>query len=349
MSATSLNNKLPTAGRLVEYCGAQTPAGFSSPQEELGALRTGCGVFDLSWRAKLVVTGRDRTRWLNGMVTNNIRDLAPGHGVYSFLLNAQGHILGDMYVFNRGESFLIDTDRLQVDKLAQLLKKYIIMDQVVLSEAGSSLITALGLEGPESKKVLARAGLEPSELQPLEIEDRTWNDAAISLVRSLQSGYVIWLSPENASGMWEALMAAGATPVGAEALEMWRIAAGIPRYGIDIRERDLPQETGQEQALNFKKGCYIGQEIVERIRSRGGVHRRFIGFSFAGQAPAVGSKIERDGRELGEVTSVTVLPSGKAIGLGYLRREAGEPGTTVEIDGVQAAIADLPFNDAVET
>ena len=124
----------------------------------------------------------------------------------------------------------------------------------------------------------------------------------------------------------------------------WRIAAGIPRYGIDIRERDLPQETGQQQALNFSKGCYIGQEIVERIRSRGAVRRRFTGFSFEGQAPAVGTKIEREGRELGEITSATVLPSGKAIGLGYLRHEAGEPGTTIDIGGVQATVSDLPFS-----
>ena len=344
MSATSLSDKLPAAGRLVEYGGAQTPAVFSSPQEEWAALREGCGVFDLGWRAKLVVTGRDRTRWLNGMVTNNIRDLAPGHGVYSFLLNAQGHILGDMYVFNRGESFLIDTDRAQVERLTQLLKKYIIMDQVVLSEAGASLITALGAKGPRSKDVLLRAGFDPRELEPLEVEDRMWNDAAISLVRSLQGGYMIWMLPEHASAMWEALTGAGATPVGAGALEMWRIAAGVPRYGVDIRERDLPQETGQEQALNFSKGCYIGQEIVERIRSRGAVHRRFTGFSFEGSASPPGTKVEREGREVGEITSVTVLPLGTAIGLGYLRREAGGPGTTVEIGGMRATVSDLPFS-----
>lgn len=344
MSATSLSDKLPAAGRLVEYGGAQTPAVFSSPQEEWAALRGGCGVFDLGWRAKLVVTGRDRTRWLNGMVTNNIRDLAPGHGVYSFLLNAQGHIQGDMYVFNRGESFLIDTDRAQVEKLTQLLKKYIIMDQVVLSEAEPSQVTGLGVEGPQSKDVLLRAGFEPSELAALEIEDRMWNDVAISLVRSLQCGYIIWLSPQQASAMWEALAGAGATPVGAEALEMWRIAAGVPRYGVDIHERDLPQETGQEQALNFSKGCYLGQEIVERIRSRGAVHRRFTGFSFKGSAPPAGTKIEREGREVGEITSVTVLPSSEAIGLGYLRREAGGPGTTLEVGGLRATVSDLPFN-----
>jgi aminomethyltransferase len=214
----------------------------------------------------------------------------------------------------------------------------------VLSEAGQNLITALGLEGPSSKDVLAGAGVEPSQVQPLEIEDGTWNDAALSLVGTRQGGCMVWLPPENACAMWEALVAAGAAPIGTEALERWRIIAGIPRYGVDIRERDLPQETGQEHALNFTKGCYIGQEIVERIRSRGAVHRRFTGFSFRGPAPAAGTKIEREGRELGEITSVAVLPSGQAIGLGYLRREAGGPGTTIEVGGVQATVSELPFN-----
>jgi aminomethyltransferase len=172
-----------------------------------------------------------------------------------------------------------------------------------------------------------------------------WNETSVSLVRSSQGGYTLWLPPENVGKMWEALVAAGAMPVGTEALEKWRIAAGIPRYGIDIRERDLPQETGQEQALNFNKGCYIGQEIVERIRSRGAVHRRFTGFSFEGQAsPLPGTKILHDGREVGEITSATALPSGKAIGLGYLRREAGGPGTTLDIGGVPARVCELPFD-----
>ena len=327
----------------MEYRGADTPALFSSVKEEFEALRNACGIFDLSWRAKLVVTGRDRTRWLNGMVSNNIRDLTPGHGVYSFLLNAQGHILADMCVFNRGESLLIETDRSQLEKLLGLLKKYIIMDQVVLSEAGQTLTTTLGIEGPRATQVLTRLGIEPSELQPLEVEERMWNDVSMSLARSLQGGYTMWLSPENAAKVWEALAAAGATPVGGEAWELWRVASGMPQYGVDIRERDLPQETRQEHALNFRKGCYIGQEIVERIHSRGAVHRHFIGFIFEGQPPSAGTTIQRDGRELGELTSMALLPSGKAVGLGYLRREAGEAGTALDIDGVRATVSELPF------
>ena len=188
-----------------------------------------------------------------------------------------------------------------------------------------------------------RGGIEPSNLQPLEIEERVWNGIRISLLRTLRGGFELWPEAEKTSEIWDALVRAGATPVGSEAYELWRIFGGIPRYGTDIRERDLPQETGQEQALSFTKGCYIGQEIVERIRSRGAVHRRFVGFRFSGTAPGVGTKITRDGREVGEITSVAVVPDGEAVGLGYLRREAGAAGATIDVGGVNSPVVDLPF------
>ena len=116
-----------------------------------------------------------------------------------------------------------------------------------------------------------------------------WRELGISIARSMQpqmDGYEIWVAPENVDKVWDALAQAGATLVGTDALELYRIARGVPRYGVDLRERDLPQETGQQHALNFSKGCYIGQEIVERIRARGNVHRAFVGFEVAGRASA---------------------------------------------------------------
>jgi len=347
MAATALHEKFSAAGaRLTEYCGAQTAAVFSRPEAEFAALRSACGLLDLAWRAKILVTGKDRQRWLNGMVSNNVRDLAPGCGAYSFLLNVQGHILADMYVYNRGEYFVLDTDRFQAEKLMPVLKRYIIMDQVELTDASDKL-GALGLQGPKAGEVLGAAAIQPAQLQPLEVEDRVWREIGISLLPTLHGGYEVWLAPENAPKLWEALSGAGATPAGTEALELWRVASGIPRYGQDIRERDLPQETGQQQALNFTKGCYIGQEIVERIRSRGAVHRKFTGFTFAGPPPPPGTKIRVDGREVGEITSVAQVPTPtgeKAIGLGYIRREPGPAGATVEAGGVPATITELPFD-----
>jgi len=156
----------------------------------------------------------------------------------------------------------------------------------------------------------------------------------------------LWLDPAQTEMVQGAIVAAGAKPVGSGALDLVRIAAGIPRYGQDIGERDLPQETGQQRALHFSKGCYIGQEIVERIRSRGAVHRNFSGFRVQGELPAPGTKIQCEGKEVGEVTSSASLPAGKGrvlVAIGYLRREAALPGKQLLAAESKLTVAALPF------
>ena len=142
------------------------------------------------------------------------------------------------------------------------------------------------------------------------------------------------------------LVKGGARPVGTAALEFLRIVSGIPRYGQDIRERDLPQETEQERALNFSKGCYIGQEIVERIRSRGNVHRKFTGFLVDGPLPSAGTKIQAEGKDVGEITSAASLPlSGgeRPVALGYIRREVALSPKTLDAGGARLTVANVPL------
>jgi len=338
---------------LADYRGATTASRFGDPQEEFTALQNGCGVYDLGFRARLSLTGGDRVRWLNGMVTNNIRDLAAGHGVYAFLLNPQGRILGDMHVFNHGDTLIVETDRSQVDKIAATFDHYIIMDDVEVKNI-SEQWTALGVAGPKSRALLNAAGIEFQELQPLQvIAPRCECDCGCvecTVIRGEDAGsesYEIWLATKDVYQTWHALLAAGATAVGSEALEMQRIAAGTPLYGVDIRERDLPQETEQMRALNFNKGCYVGQEIVERIRSRGNVHRKFTGFLVEGAASiTAGAKIVAAEKEVGEVTSATILPAladPRTIALGYIRREVGVPGRVVSVGGANATVVQLPL------
>ena len=334
-----------------EYRGATTAARFGDPHAEFAALRRGCGVYDLGYRVKISLTGSDRVRWLNGMVTNNIRDLAVDRGVYAFLLNPQGHILADLYAYNRGEWIMVDTDCGQAEKILATFDHYIIMDDVEVGNLGEQL-TALGIAGPKSRDVLAAAGFEIPELQALQMQSVVWQGTESALVRGEDAehiSYEIWLAPGAVRQLWDAFLAAGADPVGSEALEMQRIVSGIPRYGVDIRERDLPQETEQARALNFNKGCYVGQEIVERIRSRGAVHRKFTGFvaDGAGQI-ASGSKIVAGEKEVGEITSAAslLLANGeKTVALGYIRREVGVPGRAVTIGSAQATVVPLPVRD----
>ncbi|MGA2346361.1 MAG: glycine cleavage T C-terminal barrel domain-containing protein [Candidatus Sulfotelmatobacter sp.] len=337
-----------------EYRGATTAARFGDPQTEFAALRGGCGVFDLGFRAKIALTGGDRVRWLNGMVTNNIRDLSVGQGVYAFLLNPQGHILGDLFAYNRGESITVDTDCGQAEKILATFDHYIIMDDVEVANLSEQL-TALGISGPKTLDVLTAAGFQipDMQMQALQVKSVTWQGAECTLVRGEDAervSYEIWIAPDSVSRLWDALLAAGALPVGSEALELHRIVSGIPRYGVDIRERDLPQETEQARALNFNKGCYVGQEIVERIRSRGAVHRKFTGFMVEGAAQiAAGTKIIAGEKEVGEITgaaSLRVGVSDKTVALGYIRREAGVPGREVTLGVVKATVVQLPVSDS---
>ena len=340
-------NGLGAAG-VCEYRGATTATRFADPQSEFDALRTACGVYDLGVRAKISLTGSDRVRWLNGMVTNNIRDLASGQGVYAFLLNPQGHILGDLYAYNRGESITVDSDFAQLEKLLATFDHYIIMDDVTVADVNGQ-ITALGIAGPASRKLLADAGFELPDLKPLQISPRTWNQIECTLVGTDGpcEGFEIWLHPEHVRHLWDALRSAGAAAVGSEALELHRIASGIPRYGVDIRERDLPQETEQARALNFNKGCYVGQEIVERIRSRGAVHRKFSGFLAEGPI-APDAKIIAAGKEVGVVTSAAAVRfdfGQRTVALGYIRREAASPGAEVMIGSEKAIVVPVPIAD----
>ncbi|MFZ0799129.1 MAG: folate-binding protein [Terriglobales bacterium] len=349
MTSTTLSGTNPS-----ESSGVTAAPDFGDTRAEFHALLSGCGLYDLSRRAKIAVTGGDRVRWMNGMVSNNVRDLAAGHGVYAFMLNAQGHIQADLYVFQRGDSLLVDVERELRDKVLQLFDHYIIADDVEIADISDKL-TALGLTGPASRQVLERAGIAVPDLAPLELCSPKCDCACGCLQCTLVKGddaagtsYEIWLAPDQQKSAWDALVAAGATAVGPGALELRRINFGVPRYGVDIRERDLPQETGQTRALNFTKGCYLGQEIVERIRSRGAVHRQFTAFAVEGTLPEPGAKILageiKDEKEVGEITSSAVLPlpsADRPVALGYLRREAA--GKDLRAGAAKLKPASLPI------
>ena len=349
MSLTTPHNDVPVSAP----SGEAWPAQFGKVTDEFAALKSTCGVYDLPQRAKIRLSGGDKVRWLNGMVTNNVRDLVQNHGVYAFLLNPQGHILGDLVAFHRGENLLVETDHAQLDKILATFDHYIIMDDVEV--ANISDLASIGLTGPNSDAVLNAAGIEVPALEPLQIADLSWHDLPISIVRGAHARYLsyeIWIAPKDGASLRDALQNSGAVSIGQDALELYRIALGVPRYGQDIRERDLPQETDQERALNFNKGCYVGQEIVERIRSRGNVHRKFTGFKIDGAAPTPGTKIQAQAKDVGEVTSSAVIPTpdgGQPVALGYLRREFAIPGKEVEIAGRRALVSDLPFQDLLKT
>jgi folate-binding protein YgfZ len=322
---------------LTAYRGVLTPRELDAPGRETAALVSGVAVHDLGWLRRVAVRGQDRFRWLSGMVTNTVNDLGPTAGAWNLVLNAQGRIQGDLHVGRESDNLELEIAADQYDRLLAHLNRFIIMDDVELVplslDANGELTgeTALGLAGPKAADLLARLGLpalkEPSE--SLTSERAALHGLQLRVVRAygvLAPHYELWGSAAQIPALWQALIEAGATPVGADSLEAFRIAEGIPAYGIDIAERDLAQETSQMRALSFSKGCYLGQEIVERIHSRGGVHRHLRSLELFGPLPAAGAELTLNGGAVGgQITSAAELPlpnGRRAFALGMIRGEA---------------------------
>jgi folate-binding protein YgfZ len=356
-----------TPHELAVYRGVLTPRELDAPETEIAALTSGAALHDLGWLRRVAVRGEDRFRWLSGMVTNTVNDLFPNSGAWNLVLNAQGRIQGDLTVWRGGEEasplhrkpdtasksndpllgtpfagesgLELEIAADQYDKLMAHFNRFIIMDDVELipmgedqtGEPGSE--TAIGLAGPLAGDVLQRLNL-PVLQQPMSGADVEYNGLILRLLRgygTLVPHYTIWVPVAGVAKFWPALTTAGATPVGSTSLEAFRIAEAIPTYGIDIAERDLPQETSQMRALHFNKGCYLGQEIVERIRSRGAVHRHLRPLEIVGPIPAAGTELTLadltllDGKPAGNVTSaaaLTLASGQRTFALAMIRAEA---------------------------
>jgi folate-binding protein YgfZ len=291
------------------------------------------------------------------MVTNAIQTLAEGHGNYNFILNAQGRIQGDGYAYRESGRILLDTDRAQADRLAQHLDRYIIMDDVELANLAADT-TGLGVAGPNSAQLLTAIGLDAvNRLAPLEFAAAVVHGIPLTVVRAysiLSPRFELWFAPENVEAVWNLLVSGGATRCGVEAIEALRILEGIPLYGVDIQDRHLAQETSQTRALNFSKGCYLGQEIVERIRSRTTVHRFLRQFQLSGpvsQPPGAflpaPAELRTSGEErpVGQLTSVANYQLSEFSGtlaLGYLRNEIAERRAPIEYNGGTAVVLEAP-------
>ncbi len=314
---------------------------------ELRTLVSGCAIYKPE-RTQLALTGSDRVRWLNGMITNNVRDLPPGRGVYAFVLNPQGKIQADLYAFNRRDNILVETATSQLDTLLQIFDRYIIMDDVEVANLAASSVV-IGLWGEHSVDVLRTAGIQRENLATLQLSAMQWRGSELTVVRGDNPGtpdYELWVHAQQAESTWQALLEAGAYEIHNDALETFRIVCGIPKFGQDIRERDLPQETSQERALHFTKGCYIGQEIVERIRSRGAVHRAFTGFETERPSLSPGTRIQSEGKDVAEVTSAANIHGAGGdsfIALGYIRKEFMLPGKELAAGDAKVVAAGLPF------
>ena len=275
-------------------------------------------LFELENRGRIRASGEDCKRLLHAMTTNHVEQLSPGQGCYAFFLNANGRILSDVNILAAPDSLLLDVEPASRDFVLAHLDKFIIADDVTLADE-SDQWTTLAVEGPDAAELLTTAEIP---LPAAELDSLPWaGRLVVKASYTGQPGYWILVPPLDAPIVREALLLAGAaelTPTKADAI---RITQGKPRFGVDFSEAHLVQETQLMHAVHFQKGCYLGQEIVERVRSRGQVHRRLVALRIAGEAPiAPHTKVMAGEKEAGEITSSTPL-DGETAAIGIVRAE----------------------------
>lgn len=341
---------------LQSYGGIELPEKYTDPMAECVIVRASAGLVDLSFRSRLAFTGPDRTTFLHNLLSNDILRLRPGGGCYTTILTQQSKIVADANVFCAEEAMLLDVDARLAARAREHLDTYLIADDVEVDDRAAAEAT-LGIHGPRSAEILRRAlgGGEPPEEElghrvgaiggaPVRVARVSWTG---------DPGFDVWLPREAAVAVWTAILAAGESaglrPVGMLAFDVLRLEAGIAWPGVDFDESHLVLEAGLERGISFTKGCYLGQEMVERQSARGHVNRRLVGLRIQGRAvPRSGARILRGGEEVGQVTSAAFSPTlGAPVALGYVRREVMEPGNRVEAElgtgSAQAEIVATPF------
>jgi folate-binding protein YgfZ len=286
--------------------------------EGYGALRAAAAWLDLSARGRIFATGADRARLLHAMTTNHIQQLKPGMGCYAFFLNAQGQIQADVNVLCLEDRFLLDTEPETRERVFRHLDKYIIADDVTLEDVSEPL-ACLALEGPNAGAVLASMDAPTPET---DYSHALWNGAIVQRASSTgEPGYRIFMPVGEKAAWIGRVEAEGAVAATVDEARTVRLEHGKPRYGEDLFDTTLPQETRQMHAVHLAKGCYLGQEIVERIRSRGHVNRLLTKLEIDGTEPLPqGTKVTAGDATAGEITSSAFSPArGKTVALAYLR------------------------------
>jgi folate-binding protein YgfZ len=346
--------------RFTEVNGCEVVEDYGDALAEHAALREAAGAFDLSFRGRLCLTGADRVRFLNGQVTNNVKDLRAGEGCYAALVTAKGKLQSDLNIFNLPDELLLDFEPGLSGAVAERLEKFIIADDVQIVDA-AVYYGLLSVQGPQAEAAVRGLALS-AEIPVKPFAFSTARDETLGEIYLMNqprlgtSGFDLFVPMASLGAVLDKLIAAarqcGGRACGWRALETARIEAGIPRFGADMDESNLAPEAGIEgRAISYSKGCYIGQEVIARIRTYGQVARALRGLRLADDLkslPVKGNKLFHGEKEAGYITSAVASPALKAnVAFGYVRREVNEIGTelilrTANGDSAVKIVA-LPF------
>ena len=320
----------------------------SDPEAEYEALRTGWGVLERSWISVLPVTGEDCQRFLQGLLTCDVKALEPGQGAYGFFTDAKGHILSDVVIRAFADRMWLELPETTAAAIVAHLEKYIVADRVEIHPPAQ--LVALTVAGQRSGEFLANVAGADLFAEAMRWSHRPLEILGEGVVLAAESrmgveAFTLWVGAGEVAALRAALMElekpTALPAVSLETAEILRVEAGVPVFGRDFGPENLPQETGLDEAVSYTKGCYLGQEVIARLHYRGQVTRQIRVVRFAGaEPPPVGAPLVYDNREAGKVTSVARSPStGRVVGIAMLQTRAAVSGTLLACkDGGSAAV-----------
>ena len=340
-----------SAAKMGVWFGCALPDNFADGEREYWFAQKSAALIDKNYRCYLSFTGPDRVRYLNAILTNNIKDLRENHGTISLFLNPQGRILAEIETYDLPDKLFCVSYAIIREPLVAALDKYIIMDDVTLTDRTADFAT-LALEGPKAALVAQElTGVDPADLAELETRLVSVERIPCRLGKRSPGGTAsaeFLVDRAHAESLWRILLEAarkhGGGPAGYQALNSMRLEQGIPWYTYDFGEKQIPHEAGlQDSHISYTKGCYTGQEIVERVRSRGQVNRVRVTLKYdTPQPPAPGTPLLSEGKEAGYTTRAAFSPALNApIGMAYVRREKSTPGSVVELPDAASSAAVL--------
>src|SRR2546422_8105036 len=315
------------------------PLRYSDIGEEYWSIRKSAGIADLSHMGRLSVEGKDRVTFLNGLLTNDLSKARENTGIHSLLLNTKARVLADLYLHHETDHIVMDTSEKPSGQVKQILDQFIVTEDVRIEDLNEKTIL-LSVQGPESKQILKEIfKMDVEDLGPL--QNRNLGPSLIiARDRTGQGGFDILVPSDEALPVWQGFLLNGKhnlLPVGVEALEILRLEAGLPKYGVDVDENTIVLEAGYQDAISFTKGCYMGQEVVARATHIGHVNRRLVQLFLDSQAQlARGSELSADGKQVGSLTSSAFSPDvGRVVGLGYVQRDQAVEGNRLfaSLDG----------------
>ena len=321
---------------------------------EYSAVRNGgAGLIDLSARGRILISGSEAVMFLNGLVTNDMKTLAVNSWMPAVFPNVQGRLLAAVRVIHREDGFLIDTEAATRDTVVKLLERFTFAGDFRLADLTQDT-ALLSIQGAKSPEIMAAIfGETLANLGRDKMASVDWQGKQITVIRAThtaEDGFDVFVPTTEAEALRDAFIKTGAQPIGNDTIETLRVEAGIARFGVDMDETNVVTETNLDDAVSFAKGCYIGQEIIARIKYRGHVAKKLAGLIFEGEvSPESGAKIfSVDDKEIGRVTSVAFSPRlARTIALGYVKYDQLASGTSVRVDSsgtkFVAWVAELPF------